>query len=88
MEESHELKRVLKKSLKIGGCAGNSKSEEGQAFVHANCNSSERKRPYCRVLYLVLFDTSLESEFGTWYIFKILNKNKSHFWMGLLQWKK
>jgi hypothetical protein len=51
-----------------------SKSEEGKAFVHANCvfvheaelsgrcNSSERKRPYSRVLYLVLFDTSLENE--------------------------
>jgi hypothetical protein len=45
------------------------KNEEGEAFVHANCvelngrcNSSERKRPYSRVLYLVLFDTSLESE--------------------------
>jgi hypothetical protein len=45
------------------------KNEEGKAFVHANCvepngrcNSSERKRPYSRVLYLVLFDTSLESE--------------------------
>jgi hypothetical protein len=42
-----------------------SKNEEGKAFVHANCvlcNPSERKRPYSRVLYLVLFDTSLESE--------------------------
>ncbi|KAH0815872.1 hypothetical protein GEV33_006919 [Tenebrio molitor] len=41
------------------------KNEEGKAFVHANCvlcNPSERKRPYSRVLYLVLFDTSLESE--------------------------
>jgi hypothetical protein len=49
-----------------------SKSEKGKAFVHANClcvheaelseNSSERKRPYSLVLYLVLFDISLESE--------------------------
>jgi hypothetical protein len=43
--------------------------EEGKAFVHANCmfghdaqrsgrcNSSEQKRPYSRVLYLILFDT-------------------------------
>jgi hypothetical protein len=31
------------------------KSEEGKAFVHANCYSSERKRPYSRVLYLVFF---------------------------------
>jgi hypothetical protein len=31
---------------------------EGKAFVHANCNSSERKQLYSRVLYLVLFDTS------------------------------
>jgi hypothetical protein len=50
------------------------KSEEGKAFVHANCmfeytksNSSERKRLYSRVLYLVLFDTSLESESVTLY---------------------
>jgi hypothetical protein len=47
------------------------KSEEGKAFVHANCvfvheaqlsgrySSSERKRSYFRVLYLVFFDTSL-----------------------------
>jgi hypothetical protein len=28
----------------------------------SRCNSSERKRRYSRVLYLVLFDTSLESE--------------------------
>jgi hypothetical protein len=45
-------------------------SEEGKAFVHANCvfvheaelsgrsNSSERKRLHSRVLYLVLYDTS------------------------------
>jgi hypothetical protein len=64
-----------------------SKNEEDQAFVHANCmfvheeelngqcNSSERKRPYSRVLYLVLFDTSLESNF----VLKILAKNKPHF---------
>jgi hypothetical protein len=51
-----------------------SKSEKGKAFVHANSlclheaelsargNSSERKRPYSLVLYLVLFDISLESE--------------------------
>jgi hypothetical protein len=32
-----------------------------------------------RVLYLVLFDT---------FVFKILNKNKSHFWADLLLWKK
>jgi hypothetical protein len=56
-----------------------SKSKEGKAFVHANCvfvheaelngrcNSSERKRPYSRVLYLVLFDTSVESESVTLY---------------------
>jgi hypothetical protein len=48
-----------------------STSEEvGKAFVHANCNSSERKRPYSRVLYLVLFDTwdtSLESQSVTLY---------------------
>jgi hypothetical protein len=43
-----------------------SNSEEGKAFVHANCvfeaelSASERKRPYSLVLYLVLFDTSLE----------------------------
>jgi hypothetical protein len=30
----------------------------------------------------------LRSESVTWYIFKILNKNKSHFWMDLLLWKK
>jgi hypothetical protein len=51
-----------------------SKIDEDKAFVHANCvfdheadlrgrcNSSERKRPYSKVLYLVLFDTSLESK--------------------------
>jgi hypothetical protein len=52
-----------------------SKSEEGNAFVHANCeakltgrcNSSERKRPYSRMLYLFFFDTSLESESVTLY---------------------
>jgi hypothetical protein len=33
----------------------------------ARCNSSERKRPYSRVLYIVLFDTSLESESATLY---------------------
>jgi hypothetical protein len=54
-------------------------SEEGKTFVHANCvfvhevelsgrhNSSERKPPYSRVLYLGLFDTSLESESVTLY---------------------
>jgi hypothetical protein len=56
--------------------------EEGKAFVHANCmfghdaqrsgrcNSSEQKRPYSRVLYLILFDTrhnSLENESVTLY---------------------
>jgi hypothetical protein len=57
-----------------------SKSEEDKAFVHGNCmfvhpaelrggcNSSERKRPsYSQVLYLVLFDTSLEIESVTLY---------------------
>jgi hypothetical protein len=42
-----------------------SKNEEGKAFVHALCgrhNSSEQKRPYSRVLYLVLFDTYSQSE--------------------------
>jgi hypothetical protein len=33
-----------------------------------------------------LFDTSLESESVT--VFKILNKNKSHFWTDLLLQKK
>jgi hypothetical protein len=33
----------------------------------ARCNSSERKRPYSRVLYVVLLDTSLESESVTLY---------------------
>jgi hypothetical protein len=58
---------------------GFKKSEEGKAFVHANCvfvheaelsvrcNSCERKRSYSRVLYLVLLDTSLESESVTVY---------------------
>jgi hypothetical protein len=32
-----------------------------------------------RVLYLVLFDI---------FVFKILNKNKSHFWTDLLLWEK
>jgi hypothetical protein len=56
--------------------------EEGKAFVHANCmfgydaqrsgrcNSSEQKRPYSRVLYLILFDArhnSLENESVTLY---------------------
>jgi hypothetical protein len=56
-----------------------SKTEESKAFVHANCvfvheaelngrcNSSKRKRPYSRVVYLVLFDTSFESESVTLY---------------------
>jgi hypothetical protein len=56
-----------------------SKSEAGKAFVHANCmfvheaelsgrnNSSERKRPYSRLLYLVLFDISVESDSVTLY---------------------
>jgi hypothetical protein len=53
-------------------------------FVHKaelsrRCNSSERKRPYSRVLYLVLLDTFFESESVT--------KNKSHFWADLLPWK-
>jgi hypothetical protein len=64
-----------------------SKNEEGKAFVHALCgrhNSSEQKRPYSRVLYLVLFDTSPQSECN--FVFKILNK--SHFWTDLLLWKK
>jgi hypothetical protein len=47
---------------------------------------SEQKRPYSRLLYLVLFDTSLEIECVT--LFTILNKNKSHFWTDLLPWKK
>jgi hypothetical protein len=54
-------------------------SEEGKAFVHTNCvfvheaklsrrcNSSERKWPYFRVLYLVLFDISVEIESVTLY---------------------
>jgi hypothetical protein len=66
--------------------------KEGKAFVNANCNgvddarfnSSERKRPHFRVLYLVLFDTSLESEVCN-FVLKILNKiNKSHFRRDLL----
>jgi hypothetical protein len=45
-----------------------STSEEGKAFVHANCDDArERKLPYSGVLYLVLFDTSLESESVTLY---------------------
>jgi hypothetical protein len=59
------------------------KNEEGKAFVHANCvELSGRKQPYSQALYLVLFDTSLESE--CIFVFKILNKNKSHFWTDLL----
>jgi hypothetical protein len=39
-----------------------SKSEEDKADLSGRCNSRERKRPYSRVLYLVWFDTSLESK--------------------------
>jgi hypothetical protein len=52
-------------------------------MLRGRCNSRERKRPYSRVLYLVLFDTALESESVT--------VNKSHFWtdwMDLLLWEK
>jgi hypothetical protein len=48
--------------------------------------ASERKGLYSRVLNLVLFDTSFESESVTLYL--ILYKNKSHFWADLLLWKK
>jgi hypothetical protein len=56
-----------------------SKSEIGKAFVHANCmfvheaelsernNLSERKRHYSRMLYLVLYDISVESDSVTLY---------------------
>jgi hypothetical protein len=44
-----------------------------EAELSGRCNSSERKGPYSRVLYLVLFDTSFESECN--FVFKILNKN-------------
>jgi hypothetical protein len=37
------------------------------AELSGRCNSSERKRPYSRVLYLVLFDTFLKSESVTLY---------------------
>jgi hypothetical protein len=37
------------------------------SFTRIGCNSSERKRPYSQVLYLVLFDTSLESASVTLY---------------------
>jgi hypothetical protein len=59
-----------------------SKNEERKVFAHANCafahegeligrcNPSERKLPYFPVLYLVLFDTSLESESVTLQNFK------------------
>jgi hypothetical protein len=61
-----------------------SKSEEAKAFVHANCgrcSSSERKRPYSRVLCLILSDTSSEIESVSLYW-------KYNFWTYLLQWKK
>jgi hypothetical protein len=56
-----------------------SKNEERKVFAHANCvfaheaelsgrcNPSERKMPYFPGLYLVLFDTSVESESVTLY---------------------
>jgi hypothetical protein len=37
-----------------------------------------------RVRYLVLFDTSLESNF----VLEILNKSKLQFWTDLLLWEK
>jgi hypothetical protein len=43
------------------------------SFTRIGCNSSERKRPYSRVLY---------------FVFKFLNTNKSHFWTNLLLGKK
>jgi hypothetical protein len=40
-----------------------SKNKNGESNSREfRCSSSERKRPYSRVLYLVLFNTSLESE--------------------------
>jgi hypothetical protein len=36
-------KTKTKRGLKKGDIVIYSKSEEGKAFVHANCNSSERK---------------------------------------------
>jgi hypothetical protein len=37
------------------------------SFTRIACHSSERKRPYSRVLYSVLFETSVESESITLY---------------------
>jgi hypothetical protein len=63
-----------------------STSEEGKFFVHANCvfvheaelsgqcNASERKRPYFRVLYLVLFDTSLGGDSRNFTNLQIVNE--------------
>jgi hypothetical protein len=72
-----------------------SNSEEGKAFVHANCvfeaelsgrcNASERKRPHSRVLYLVLFDTSLEIVSLTLYL---KNVNKTKFLDGAVAMEK
>jgi hypothetical protein len=60
--------------------------EEGKAYVHANCmfghdaqrsgrcNSSEQKRPYSRVLYLILFDSRHNSLENAMEKHKIQNK--------------
>jgi hypothetical protein len=65
--------------------------ERGKAFVHANCvfvheaqlrercNSSERKRPYSRVLYLILFDTPVESVKSVFKILIVIYINTRHF---------
>jgi hypothetical protein len=55
-------------------------SSTKRSFRSRECNSSEGKRPYSRVLYLVLFDTSLEKESVIMENNKIQNKQSSINW--------
>jgi hypothetical protein len=65
-------KTKTKRGLKKGDIVIYSKSEEGKAFVHANCEEAiqvnENRLSLECTMYLVFFDdTSLESESVTLY---------------------
>jgi hypothetical protein len=55
-----------------------SKSEEGKAFVHANCVFDAIPVNETGLLWSAVFG----------YVIKILNKNKSHFWSSCCYKKK
>jgi hypothetical protein len=77
------LKKIVRLVFELRGCKQRARVRKAKlSFTRiARCNSSERKRPYSRVLYIVLFDTSLESESATLYSKFYIKINRIFGWI-------